>query len=108
MRKHKILIFIIIVVSISATLFCFMSQRDWNIEQGWSGVYNENSVLMEGLSGLELMCSTNTRIIYSYVINTGGAELKVTRDYDGKDIVKVVNITEENCNGIIILLHLLI
>lgn len=102
MRRRKIIIFIIVIVSIiSAALFFYFSRRDWCEAQGWSGEYNKDSVLMKGVEGLELMCSTNTRIIYSYAIRSGGAELKITRDAEGKDVVKLITVTEENCNGTI-------
>lgn len=102
MKRRKIIIFIIVVVAIiGVALFFYFSQRDWCERQGWSGEYNKDSILMEGVEGLELLCSTNTRITYSYAIKSGGAELKITRDAEGKDVVKLVTVTEENCNGII-------
>lgn len=102
MKKRKIIILIIVVVAIiGVTSVCYFSQRDWCQAQGWSGEYNKDSVLMEGVQGLELMCSVNTRITYSYAIRSGGAELKITRDAEGKDVVKKITVTEENCNGTI-------
>lgn len=102
MKRRKIIILLIIVVAIiSAILVCYFSQRDWCVEQGWSGEYNEDSVIMGGLEGVELMCSVNTRIIYSYVIRSGGAELKITRDAEGEDVVQKITITEKNSNGTI-------
>lgn len=100
--KRIIIIFIIVVVAISgAALFLCFSQGDWCETQGWSGEYNKDSFVMEGLEGLELICSVNTRIIYSYSIRSGGVELKITRDAEGKDVVQKIMITDENSNGTI-------
>ena len=101
MKRRKIIILIIVVAIISAALVCYFSQRDWCETTGWSGEYNKDSVLMEAVEGLELMCSVNTRIIYSYAIRSGGAELKITRDAKGEDVVQKIMITEENSNGTI-------
>ena len=83
MKRFKIVFIIIsVVILISVALFFYFSQRDWCERQGWNGEYDENSVLMEGIQGLELLCSTNTRINYSYSINSGSVELKLTRDIE--------------------------
>ena len=101
MKRRKIIILIIVVAIISAALVCYFSQGDWCETTGWSGEYNKDSVLMESVEGLELMCSVNTRIIYSYAIRSGGVELKITRDAAGEDVVQKIMITEENSNGTI-------
>lgn len=102
MKKRKIIISIIVVVAIiGVALFLYFSQGDWCERQGWSGEYNKDSVLMEGIEGMELKCSVNTRINYSYAIKSGGSELKITRDIEGKDVVKSITVTEENSNGTI-------
>ncbi|MDE6761165.1 MAG: prealbumin-like fold domain-containing protein [Lachnospiraceae bacterium] len=103
MKRRKIIIFIlIIVVVIASTLsVCYFSQRDWCGAQGWSGEYNEDSATMVGVESMELMCSVNTRIIYSYAIRSGGAEVKITRDAEGKDVVQKAIITEDNSDGTI-------
>lgn len=105
MRKHKkikIIIFIIASIAvIGAVLFLYFSQGDWYETQGWEGGYNKDSATMKGVEGLELTCSVDARIVYSYVVNSGGAELKITRDAEGNDVVKVVTITKDNSSGII-------
>ena len=98
--KKKITVIIILAVACVAAGIYF-AQGDWCETQGWSGEYNSESVERSGLEGIELKCSQNTRIVYSYIIKSGGVELKVTRDADGQDVVKSVIAEGENNSGVI-------
>lgn len=102
MKKYIIIIGVIVIAAIiSVASFHYFSQSDWCETVGWQGEYNEDSVDMKGVEGMEIKCSVNTRIVYSYAIRSGGAELKITKDIDGKDVVKSLIVTEDNSDGII-------
>lgn len=100
-KSGKIFCIILVVVVIGILGACYFSQSDWCGTDGWQGEYNIDSVTMNGVEGMECICSKNTRIMYSYAITSGGAELKITRDINGKDVVKSVVATEGNSDGII-------
>ncbi len=102
MKKLAIIICATVaVVIIGVMCASYFSQSDWCKTEGWQGEYNTDSVTVNGVEGMECNCSVNTRIVYSYAITSGGAELKISRDVDGKDVVKSIVVTEDNSDGII-------
>lgn len=101
MKKRKRIIFgsIILLTVIGVAVFYF-SRKDWCEVQGWVGGYDKDSVTMKGVEALEFKFSSNTRIAYTYTVKHGSAELKVTRDEEGKDVIHRFVATEGTCDGI--------
>lgn len=101
-KSTKIIVIIIsVILVIGIIAFFFFSQGEWCETQGWTGEHNKDSAYLEGVEGLELQCSKDTRIVYSYAIKSGGAQLKLTRDAAGNDIVELIEITGDNDSGTI-------
>ena len=92
------LIFVILFVVIAA--FLYLSHSDWVNVVGWSGVYEKNDIILNGVEALYVDCSKPTQIQYSYMIESGQIELKIAQDPEGKELIDTIMI-DHTCDDIL-------
>lgn len=89
-KKIRIIIILSIIVILLVILIIYFSQMKWYNRYGWEGHYSSDTYLVGGVGSNEY--SKNTRLHYSYVIESGGMHLEL-KDVDG-NIVYEVDVTE--------------
>lgn len=100
MIKKKFVVIILVLLLIAIFIVLYFKQTDWVNMQGWQGQYDEDTIYLNGLEGLEIDCSVDVQIQYSYYVESGEIELKITSDSQGEQVIKKISITE-SCEGTI-------
>lgn len=97
--KWKVIISVILfLVILVLAIILYLLQTDWINMQGWESGYDKDTVYLNGIEALEFNCSVDTRIQYSYYVESGEVELKITKDVEGQNVVKSLKIAE-SCGG---------
>lgn len=89
-KRKKTVIILLSGIIILIGLIIYFSQKQWYNRDGWEGCYSKDTYLIGGVGNHEY--SKNTRIHYTYVIESGGMHFEL-KDEDG-NIIYEVDITE--------------